>query len=74
VANRDFLLNCIEYLASDPAISQTKNKDIVLRLLDSKKVRENETTWQFINIALPVLLVLIAGLVYQQLRKRRYAV
>jgi len=74
VANRDFLLNCIEYLVSDPAISQVKNKDIVLRLLDSKKVRENKLTWQFINIALPILLVIIAGLIYQHLRKRKYAV
>jgi gliding-associated putative ABC transporter substrate-binding component GldG len=74
VANRDFLLNCIEYLVSDPAISQVKNKDIVLRLLDSKKVRENKTTWQFINIGLPILLVIIAGLIYLQIRKRKYAV
>ena len=73
VANREFLLNCMEYLVNDPAISQTRNKDIVLRLLDSKKVTEKKSLWQFINIGLPVLLVIIAGLIYQQLRKRKYA-
>ncbi len=72
VANREFLLNCMEYLVNDPAISQTKNKDIVLRLLDSKKVQENKTLWQLINIALPVLLVILAGFIYQQIRKRKY--
>jgi gliding-associated putative ABC transporter substrate-binding component GldG len=73
VANREFLLNCMEYLVNDPAISQTRNKDIVLRLLDSKKVTEKKSIWQFINIGLPVLLVIIAGFIYQQVRKRKYA-
>jgi ABC-2 type transport system permease protein len=73
VANREFLLNCVEYLANDPAISQTRNKDIVLRLLDSKKINAQKSTWQVINIALPVLLVLLFGWIYQQIRKRKYA-
>lgn len=72
-ANREFLLNCIEYLVNNPAISETRNKDIVLRLLDTKKVQENKTFWQLINIALPVLLVIISGFVYQAIRKRKYA-
>ena len=73
VANREFLLNYLEYLVNDPAISQTRNKDIVLRLLDSKKITEKKSLWQFLNIGLPVLLVIIAGFIYQQVRKRKYA-
>ena len=72
-ANREFLLNCVEYLVNNPAISETRDKDIVLRLLDSQKVKEQKTTWQFINIALPVLLVILFGWIYQQVRKRKYA-
>lgn len=73
VANREFLLNCIEYQVSNNAIIETRNKDIVLRLLDGQKVKEQKTTWQFINIALPVLLVILFGWLYQGLRKRKYA-
>ena len=73
-ANREFLLNCLEYLVNNPAVIETRNKDIVLRLLDAKKVDNNRTTWQFINTVLPVLLVIIAGMIYQHLRKRKYAV
>ena len=72
-ANRDFLLNSMEYLASNPAISATRNKDIVLRLLDSKKVTAGKTTWQLINIALPVLLVILCGWIYQVIRRRKYS-
>lgn len=73
VANRDFLLNNVEYLVNNPAISETKNKDIVLRLLDSRKVADQKGMWQFLNIALPILLVMLAGWIYQQIRKRKYA-
>jgi gliding-associated putative ABC transporter substrate-binding component GldG len=73
VANREFLLNSIEYMVSNPAISETRNKEIVLRLLDSQKVKENKLLWQLINIAVPILLIILAGLIYQQMRKRKYA-
>jgi ABC-2 type transport system permease protein len=72
-ANREFLQNCLEYLVNKPGIIETRNKDIVLRLLDGQKVKEQKSTWQFINIALPVLLVIFFGWLYQGLRKRKYA-
>ena len=72
-ANKEFLLNCLEYLVNKPAIIETRNKDIVLRLLDSQKIKEQKTTWQLINIALPVLLIVLFGVIYQQLRRRKYS-
>ena len=72
-ANREFLLNCLEYLVNNPSIIETRNKDIVLRLLDTKKVEDNRAIWQFINIGLPVVLIIITGFIYQQIRKRKYA-
>jgi gliding-associated putative ABC transporter substrate-binding component GldG len=73
VANRQFLLNAIEYLVNDPAISQIRNKEIVLRLLDSRKVQEQKSTWQLINIVLPLVLILLAAAIYQALRKRKFS-
>ena len=72
-ANRDFLMNTIEYLISNTAIIEARNKEIRLRLLDVRKVEEGKARWQLINIALPVLIVLLAAVAYQQLRRRRYA-
>ncbi|RYY59009.1 MAG: gliding motility-associated ABC transporter substrate-binding protein GldG [Chitinophagaceae bacterium] len=72
-ANRDFLLNCLEYLVNKPSIVETRNKNIVLRLLDKKKVDDNKLMWQLVNIALPVLLVILAGLIYQRIRRNKYA-
>jgi ABC-type uncharacterized transport system involved in gliding motility auxiliary subunit len=73
-ANKDFFNNCIEYLVNPTDILQTRSKEYTLRLLDSKKVEAQKTTWQLINIVLPVLLVILFGFLYQQLRKRKYAV
>jgi ABC-2 type transport system permease protein len=73
VANRDFLLNSVEYLVNNEAVLETRNKDIVLRLLDAKKVRDQKSMWQLVNIALPILLVILFGWIYQALRKRKYA-
>ncbi len=73
VNNHEFFINSVEQLVNNPAISETRNKDIVLRLLDSKKVKQQKMTWQFINIALPLLAILLFAIIYQQIRKRKYA-
>ena len=71
-ANKDFFLNCLEYLVNPSGILQARSKDLTLRLLDPKKVEEEKTKWQFINIGLPVILILIFGFIYQAIRKRKY--
>jgi ABC-2 type transport system permease protein len=73
LANRDFLLNCLEYLTSKESIIQTRNKEIVLRLLDIRKVESEKSKWQLITIALPIILVIIFGLIYHQIRRYRFA-
>lgn len=71
-ANREFLLNAIDYLVSTNGLYQSRNKSFILRLLDKAKVAEQKTMWQFINIALPVFLVIVAGLFFQWQRKNKY--
>jgi gliding-associated putative ABC transporter substrate-binding component GldG len=72
-ANKEFFTNCLEYLVGSPEILETRAKEFTLRLLDLKKVKEQKTMWQFVNIVLPVFLIIFFGFVYQQLRKRKYA-
>lgn len=72
-ANKDFLQNCIDYLINENNLSEAKGKDYVVRLLDTKKVKEEKTFWQVINIAIPVLLVILFAIIFQWLRKRKYS-
>ena len=72
-ANKQFVENCIEYLINDADLSEAKSKDYKLRLLDPKKINEQRTFWQILNLALPVILIIFFGIIYQWWRKRKYA-
>ncbi|HTQ66979.1 MAG TPA: gliding motility-associated ABC transporter substrate-binding protein GldG [Puia sp.] len=71
-ANSDFVMNSIESLVDSSGILELRGKDYTLRLLDKKKLDEGKSRWQFINIAVPILLVILSGFVYQFIRKRKY--
>lgn len=72
-ANKDFFLNCMDYLVNPTDILQTRSKEFRLRRLDPKRVSEQKTKWQLINIVVPILLVMIIGLIYQQIRRYQFA-
>ncbi len=71
-ANKDFLQNCLDYLVNENDLSEAKAKDYVVRLLDTKRTEEEKTTWQVINIAVPVILVFLFAIIFSFLRRRRY--
>lgn len=71
-ANKSFLLNTIDYLTDDEGTIALRDKEVKLRLLDPIKTREDKQFWQLLNVALPPLLLLIAGLLQQYFRRQRY--
>lgn len=70
--NRDFLVNCLNYLVDYNGIMELRSRELKLRLLDSSMIKKERPKWQLINIAAPVMLVIIAGILYNWLRKRKY--
>jgi len=70
---KEFFDNSLEYLVNPSDILQTRAKDFTLRLLNPRKVKEQKPIWQFVNIGLPILLIIIVALIYQQTRKRKYS-
>lgn len=71
-ANKEFYNNSLEYLLNPSGILETRAKNFTLRLLDPVKTRDQKTFWQLINIAVPILLVLLSAVAYQAIRKRQY--
>jgi ABC-2 type transport system permease protein len=43
-----------------------------LRLLDRQKIQKEKLFWQTLNLGLPLLLIIIAGLIYNFIRKKKY--
>ncbi len=71
--NRDFLINCLNYLVDNNGIMELRSRELKLRLLDSGKIKKERLKWQVINITGPVLIVILAVTIYRYLRKRKYA-
>jgi gliding-associated putative ABC transporter substrate-binding component GldG len=72
-ANREFLLNTLDYMLNANDLSDAKSKDYTVKFLDTKKVNTDRTFWQLVNILLPVLLIIIFAFLFQYLRRRKYA-
>src|ERR1035437_3613416 len=72
--NKEFVENCLEYLINNAGLSEARAKDYTLRLLDTKKVAEQKTNWQIINLVLPVLLIILFGIIYQWWRRKKYSI
>jgi ABC-2 type transport system permease protein len=70
--NSDFLINCLNYLVDDHGIMELRSREFKLRLLDSIKIKSGKLRLQLINILCPILLVVMAGLIYSYFRKKRY--
>jgi ABC-2 type transport system permease protein len=71
--NKHFLINAVQYLCGDNGLSHLKVKEHSLRMLDKKKVQKNKFIIQLINIALPILLLLLFALFFVRFKKRKYA-
>jgi ABC-2 type transport system permease protein len=70
--NRDFLINCLNYLVDDNGIMELRSRELKLRLLNGSVIKKERFKWQAINIAGPVLIVILAGLIYNWFRRRKY--
>lgn len=72
-ANKDFLINSIEYLMDTEGVITARTREVKLRLLDQVRAKQEKTKWRLINIGLPLLFLLFFGWGYNFLRRRRYA-
>jgi ABC-2 type transport system permease protein len=73
-ANKTFLLNCVDYLCDASNLISIRSKKIPIRLLDKNKVKEEKAFWQWLNMGLPVLLILLFGLINVWIRRRKYSI
>jgi gliding-associated putative ABC transporter substrate-binding component GldG len=71
--NKDFLMNCVNYLLDDTGLINIRSKDLDLPLLDKEKVYESYTTTQILTIGLPLLILMLFGVAFTFLRKKKYS-
>ncbi|HLO73235.1 MAG TPA: gliding motility-associated ABC transporter substrate-binding protein GldG [Flavobacterium sp.] len=71
--NKEFLMNCVNYLLDDNGLINIRSKDVDLPLLNKEEVYKNYTMAQMITVGLPIVLLAIFGFLFTFLRKRKYS-
>jgi ABC-2 type transport system permease protein len=70
--NKDFIVNSIHYLTDNQSLISIRGKEVKMRLLDRARASEERVKWQVVNLAIPVALIIIFGLVKNFIRRRKY--
>ncbi|MFP5471005.1 MAG: gliding motility-associated ABC transporter substrate-binding protein GldG [Bacteroidia bacterium] len=71
--NTTFFLNAVDYLLGQDRLVQLRARETVFRPLDEDKIKGGKKSfWKFVNIILPILLLLIIAIVLWLIRRVKY--
>ena len=70
--NRDFMVNAVLYLTDDTGWMALRQKQVILRLLNDQRAREQRIGAQIISIILPLIVLAAVAIVVIVVRRKRY--
>jgi len=70
--NKDFIVNAVNYLCDEDGWMQLRGRHLTLRLLDRQKLTDGTGFWKWLNVGLPIFLVVLGSVLFIFLRHRRY--
>lgn len=70
--NEQFLRNALDYLLDDSNLMELRNRNIEERLLDRRRIEEEKTNWQWLNLLLPLVIIGLMGGLFFWLRKKKF--
>ncbi len=70
--NKEFIVNAIQYMTGHERLIRLRSRDFRLRLLDKAAIKSGRRKWTLINTLIPPLFVILAGMTYTWIRKRKY--
>lgn len=70
--NKEFLVNCVNYLCGDEDLIPLRSRELIMRKLDTAKIEREKILWQVVNVALPIVVVLLAGVILNIVRRKRF--
>jgi gliding motility-associatede transport system auxiliary component len=71
-ANREFFLNCMEYLTNNTGLMNTRDKTYQLRLMDATLISRQKAEWQILVFVIPALFAFLIGIIFTFVRRRKY--
>ena len=70
--NKDFIINCVNYLLDDSGLINIRAKDITLPLLDKEKVSNSYVFTQLIAVVLPLIILILFAFLFTMYRRKKY--
>ena len=70
--NKEFLVNCVNYLCGDEDLIPLRSREVIMRNLDLAKIEREKTAWQIVNVALPIVVIVLFGFLLAVLRKKTF--
>lgn len=70
--NKQFIVNIMNYMLDESGTMIIRNRELELRILDKAKINEEKYFWQFINIVVPISVIILFGIGLAWSRKRKY--
>jgi gliding-associated putative ABC transporter substrate-binding component GldG len=72
-ANKEFMMNCVNFMLDDNGLINIRSKQISLPVLDKERVAEQYTQTQVLMVGLPIILLGVFGLLFTFIRRKTYA-
>ena len=72
-SNQEFFLNTLSYMLDEGGIITSRTKEFEIRPLDTFKIQEEKSYWQFLNLVVPNVIIVVFGLVWYFWRRKKYA-
>lgn len=73
IGNQDFFLNIVDFMMDEDYMLDVRSRQIDVREIDKRKVQQFANYYKFINLALPISLILLLGITLNVIRRRRHA-
>lgn len=70
--NEQFLRNSLDFLLDDSNLMALRNRNIEARLLDRQRIEDEKSTWQWLNLLLPLGIIGALGGLFYWFRKRKF--
>lgn len=67
--NKDFIVNSMLYLTEGTDLLGLRTKEVKMRLMDKTKIAQERLDWQLLNVVAPIVLVLVAGVIWSAYRR-----
>jgi hypothetical protein len=71
-ANNNFYLNSIAYLNEPEILLESRNKNLILRVLDKQKLANSKQYWQALLLLGPIVILTLFFLIWTRYRKQQF--